>query len=174
MKLLSTLTLLVSAVAANPMFHTARQATNATKPFHLRTADASNEKHNDLYVYAYHTGAGFNDAVLTSDEDTASTAFLNGTYTQFDFETPFPWGFNPIPVTNYAQWEPVEINVGYGAEGFFINSTGLQWSEQQGFGGWLVCDWYHGAPQLFYIYRYYEPKFPSSCSTVNLQVEYTS
>ena len=103
MRLLSTLTLLVSAVAANPMFHTARQDTSATKPFHLKTADASNEKHNDLYVYAYHTGAGFNDAVLTPDKDTASTAFLNGTYTQFDLKTPFPWGFKPIAVTIYAR-----------------------------------------------------------------------
>jgi microcompartment protein CcmK/EutM len=103
MKLLSTLTLLVSAVAANPMLHTTRQATDATKPFHLKTADASNEKHNNLYVYAYHTGAGFNDAVLTSDVNTASTAFLNGTYTQFDLKTPFPWGFNPIGDTNYAR-----------------------------------------------------------------------
>jgi hypothetical protein len=37
----------------------------------------------------------------------------------------------------FTEWESVEINVGYGAEGFFIDSTGLQWSEQQGFGGWL-------------------------------------
>lgn len=100
MKLLSTLTLLVSAVAANPMFHTTRQV---TKTFHLKTADASNEKHNDLYVFAYHTGAGFNDAVLTSDVDAASTAFLNGTHTQFDLKTSFPWGFNPIGDTNYAR-----------------------------------------------------------------------
>lgn len=56
-------------------------------------------------------------------------------------------------VNFYAAWEPVRINAGngstnsdYGIEtGFFINSTGLQWtssvgsagSEGDAFGGWL-------------------------------------
>ena len=56
-------------------------------------------------------------------------------------------------VNFYAAWQPVRINVGggstssdYGIEtGFFINSTGLQWSSSPGnagaaqdeFGGWL-------------------------------------
>lgn len=36
----------------------------------------------------------------------------------------------------FAAWEPVQINTGYGNEGFFINDAGLQWSNQI-FGGWL-------------------------------------
>ncbi len=56
-------------------------------------------------------------------------------------------------VNFYAAWQPVRINVGggstssdYGIEtGFFINSTGLQWTSSPGnagaaqdeFGGWL-------------------------------------
>ncbi|EAW13414.1 uncharacterized protein ACLA_054610 [Aspergillus clavatus NRRL 1] len=172
MKLFSTLALLVSAVAATPVTtHTSRDA-EPSKPFYLKTSGAANAKHNDLYVYAYHTGAGFNDAVLTPDVKSASKASLNGTYVQFDLNTPFPWGMYTPGVTNYAQWAQVGINTGYGDEDFSINQDGLQWSEEKGFGGWLVCDWYHGAPQLFYIYRYYEPVIPSSCDAVKLQVEY--
>lgn len=98
MKLLSSLALLVSAVAANPI----ARASNATDTFHLKTAGASETKHNDLYVYGYHTGAGFNDAVLTSDADTANTVFLNNTHAQFALDTPFPWGLNMRPQNNYA------------------------------------------------------------------------
>ncbi|KAA8650120.1 hypothetical protein EYZ11_010900 [Aspergillus tanneri] len=167
MKLFASIALLVSAVAANPI---ARAAGNVTGAFHLKTVGASEAKHNDLYVYAYHTAAGFNDAVLTSDTKTANPAFLNNTHAQFALDTPFPWGFTMHPHNNYAAWEPVEINTGYGDEGFTIDGNGLQWSNSL-FGGWLVCDWYHNEPQLFYLYKPYEAKFPSSCSRVNLQIE---
>ncbi|GAB1210841.1 hypothetical protein APSETT445_009639 [Aspergillus pseudonomiae] len=104
----------------------------------MGTTGASNSAHNDLYVYGYHTGAGFNDAVLTSDVGTASPAFLNGTNVQFSLDTPFPWGLVMRPQNNYGAWEPVEINTGYGTGSFSINDDGLNWSEQQGFGGWLA------------------------------------
>ncbi|KAL2832471.1 hypothetical protein BDW59DRAFT_139306 [Aspergillus cavernicola] len=171
MKLLSSLSLLLGAAVASP-FHVARD--NATDTFYLKTSGAENPDHNDLYVYGYHTGAGLNDAVLTPDPETASTAFLNGTSVQFAYNNPFPWGLLPVGVTNYAAWQFVQINAGDGAEGFFVDSTGLQWSEQNGFGGWLVCDWYHNAPQLFYIYRYYTAKYPVSCSEVKLQTVSTA
>ncbi|KAL4943137.1 hypothetical protein BDV06DRAFT_190732 [Aspergillus oleicola] len=174
MKFLSILSLLVgagAAVAAKP-FHVGRQAGSSTpERFHLKTSGSENSAHNDLYVYGYHTGAGLNDAVLTSDIDTASTAYFNGTRVLFDFGSDFPWGLSPNYVTNYASWQFVEINAGEGQEGFSANSTGLQWSAENGFGGWLVCDWWHNAPQLFYTYRYYTPEYPSSCSEVKLLTE---
>ncbi|KAL3475243.1 hypothetical protein BJX99DRAFT_229879 [Aspergillus californicus] len=171
MKLISTLSLLLSAAVASPFV--ARQD-NATNTFYLKTYGAENQDHNDLYVYGYHTGAGLNDAVLTSDRETASAAYLNGTSVLFDYSTSFRWGMLPLGVTNYAAWQSVQINAGAGAEGFFVNGTGLQYSAQNGFGGWLVCDWYHNAPQLFYIYRYYTAKYPASCSEVKLQTESTA
>ncbi|KAJ0422621.1 hypothetical protein BJY00DRAFT_71391 [Aspergillus carlsbadensis] len=173
MKLFGTLSLLVGAALATP-FHHARQSTKAPDSFYLKTSGSENSAHNDLYVYGYHTGAGLNDAVLTPDVGTASKAFMNGTNVQFDFNSNFPWGLYPIGVTNYAAWQFVELNVGYGAGDFSVNSTGLQWSEQKGFGGWLVCDWYHNAPQLFYIYRYYTAEYPASCSRVKLLTESTA
>ncbi|RAH72026.1 uncharacterized protein BO66DRAFT_390506 [Aspergillus aculeatinus CBS 121060] len=169
MKFLASLALLVSAVAASPI-----QARDTAKSFYLKTSGAANDAHNNLYVYAYHTGAGFNDAVLTSDTSRARAVTLNGTNAQFDLGTTFPWGFKMGANTNYASWEPVQINVGYGDEGFSVNGTSLQWSEQNGFGGWLVCDWYHNAPQLFWLYKYLPATIPSSCDKVDLTVEYTS
>lgn len=101
MKFLASLALLASTVAASPMLYP-RQSSNSTQSFYLKTSGASNDNHNNLYVYAYHTGAGFNDAVLTSDVGTASPAFLNGTHTQFDLGTSFPWGFKMGVQNNYA------------------------------------------------------------------------
>lgn len=60
--------------------------------------------------------------------------------------------------TAYSGWQPVRIDAGAGGqsargdgEGFFINSTGLQWNSAPGadpaidaFNGWIVCDWWHG------------------------------
>ncbi|KAL2866899.1 uncharacterized protein BJX67DRAFT_119865 [Aspergillus lucknowensis] len=173
MKVFGTLSLLIGAAITSPSL-VARQGTNVTDTFYLKTSGSENPDHNDLYVYGYHTGAGLNDAVLTPDVETASKGYLNGTNVQFDLHTTFPWGLYPIGVTNYAAWQFVELNAGYGIEGFFVNSTGLQWSERNGFGGWLVCDWFHNAPQLFYIYRYYTPKYPASCSEVKLLTEPTA
>lgn len=106
MKLLASLALLASAVTANPIL--ARQ--DASKPFHLKTASASNQDHNGLYVYAYHTGAGFNDAVLTQDEGKAAPAVLNGTTTQFQLSE-LQWGMLMPAATNYAGMSPVLYSI---------------------------------------------------------------
>lgn len=88
--------------------------------------------------------------------------------------------------TPYAGWQPVRLDAGYGGsssrgdgEGFFINSTGLQWNSSPGgepdldaFGGWVICDWWHGVPQLFFRLSYYDLPLPFSCADINLLPEY--
>ncbi|KAJ9620122.1 hypothetical protein H2203_007886 [Taxawa tesnikishii (nom. ined.)] len=75
-------------------------------------------------------------------------------------------------VNFYAAWEPVRINAGLGDGQFFINETGLQWGSETAFGGWLVCDWWHGVPQLFAKWGYYHYDNPSSCADVQLRPVY--
>jgi hypothetical protein len=86
-RILSSLALLAASAAM------VNADLTTTKPFHLKTSGASNPAHNNLYVYAYHTGAGTNDAVLTPDVTVANPVILNETYTQFDLGESFPWGF---------------------------------------------------------------------------------
>jgi hypothetical protein len=71
--------------------------------YYLKTlaTDLSSDK-NGLYVIAYHTGAGLNDAVLTSDIARASKGFLNDTCQLFDFGTQVSWGMNMGGASNYA------------------------------------------------------------------------
>ncbi|KAJ5176597.1 uncharacterized protein N7482_002474 [Penicillium canariense] len=165
MKFLALLPMLAATVTANAV-------ARAPTEFHLKTTGASNADHNDLFVYAYHTGAGFNDAVLDKDGSKASPIYLNGTRALADLKTDFPWGLVAIGDTNYASWEPIEINAGDGSEGFSIDNGEFVWSANDGFGGWLVCEWFHNAPQLFYLYRYYEATIPSSCSKAQLKPVY--
>ncbi|KAJ5794771.1 hypothetical protein N7457_001370 [Penicillium paradoxum] len=167
MKFLTSLLLLATTAIAAPVANT-----QESKHFHLKSTGATNAEHNGLYVYAYHTGAGLNDAVLTTDANKASSVYLNGTKAKFDLKSDLSWGVVATGNTNYASWQPITINAGAGSDGFSVKDNEFQWSEDSGFGGWLICDWYHNAPQLFYLYRYYEPKIPSSCSKVQLKAEY--
>lgn len=106
---------------------------------------------------------------------------------EFNLGTSFPWGLVMVPYeTFYAQWQPVEVNAGasgngFTVSGFFINETGLQWTSSpsaigtssDSFGGWLVCDWWHGTLQLFFRLPSYGTKStPSSCADVELVPEY--
>ncbi|CDM35786.1 hypothetical protein DTO013E5_9231 [Penicillium roqueforti] len=169
MKFLTCLLMLATSAIAAPITNT----TKVSKQFHLKSSGATNANHNNLYVYSYHTGAGLSDAVLTSDVSIASPIYLNGTNAVVDLKTEFSWGLIATGDTNYASWEPIVINAGSGGSaGYSIKGDAFQWSENNGFGGWLVCDWYHNAPQLFYLNRYYTATIPSSCSKVQLTTEY--
>lgn len=96
MKLLTLLSLLAATAIANPVERAAK------KEFHLKTSGASHPRHNGLFVYAYHTGAGLNDAVLDKDGTNASPIYLNGTRALADLKTEFPWGLVAVGDTNYA------------------------------------------------------------------------
>jgi len=128
------------------------QSLNTSREFHLHTqlkpGQDGKARFDNLWLYAYHTGAGMNDAMLSANKSYAIPGFLNGTNLEFDLGTQgIPWSMIPdISVNLYAAWEPVRINGGVGSNefsSFSINATGLQWSDAssggsaEGFGGWL-------------------------------------
>ncbi|KAF4314034.1 hypothetical protein GTA08_BOTSDO00792 [Botryosphaeria dothidea] len=140
--------------------------------------DTSKAKFNDLYLTAFHTGAGTNDAVFTSSKGDAATAFLNettdGSFQEFDFGTEFPWSLQ-IGYEPYTAWAPVTIDAGVpqAGDGFFtFTPSGLTFNVSQ-FDGWLVCDWWHTTPQLFWKtgVTYYNSSLPTSCADVYLVKE---
>ncbi|RAO68278.1 uncharacterized protein BHQ10_004290 [Talaromyces amestolkiae] len=142
----------------------------APSEFYLKTTGSNITAHNNLYVEAYHTGAGLGDPVLTTVTANAGHFYLNETYLQMDIGQEYTYGFDVGGATNYAAWEFVEINAGQGVSGFELeNNNTLTWNSTE-FGGWLACDWWHGAPQLFWLIAYEEGdiSYPSSCSEVDL------
>lgn len=149
---------------ASPLATTvAAQSLNTSQEFYLHTelkpGQEGKEGFDNLWLYASHTGAGFNDAMFSIDKANAIPGFLNASNlttadgaplygAEFDLGTEgIQWTMEPeISVNIYAAWEPVRINIGgapteYSA--FFINETGLQWtnvaesSTPDSFGGWF-------------------------------------
>jgi len=137
----------------------------------LRTRVLTGDFSKDgLYIQAYHTGAGLNDATLTSNISEASPVYLNESYLLFDLDSDFPWGMKLAYNQYYTEWLDVEINAGYGDGGFFISSSGLV-SNNTEWRGWLVCDWYHLTPQLFWRYYFTDFALPCNCASVELCLE---
>ena len=102
---------------------------NTTREYHLKTAlkpgQPGKERYNNLWLEAYHTGAGENDAVMVKDQAAAIKGFLNGTNGKeagvtyqnqvFDLGNSFPWTMVMAENVNfYAAWEPVQVNAGGG------------------------------------------------------------
>ncbi|MDI1489153.1 MAG: hypothetical protein OHK93_008431 [Ramalina farinacea] len=148
---------LLSLVSAVPQPQATTPPSTVTPPdrYYLKTKviDGGDKTKDGFYVTSYHTGAGLDDAVLEVTTEHAAKGFLNATYQQFDFNTR----------------DPVSINTGQQTVGFYFNETGLQWDyAEDGFAGWIVCDWWHGLPQLFWKYNFYEYLLPCSCAQVEL------
>ncbi|CAI7647839.1 unnamed protein product [Penicillium palitans] len=72
----------------------------------------------------------------------------------------------------FTAWEPILINAGQGSNGLSVKGNSFMWSEASGFRGRLDWDWYHKAPQVFYLNRYYDATISSSCSKIQLKTEY--
>ena len=153
MKTLTSLFILAASAIITPV-----AGTSSPGHFRLKSIGATNQEHNNLYVYAYHTGAGLNDAVLTKDVNTASSVYLNGTNAFFDFNTELLWGVvatgdnkytcECLPLEscvliliraneNSTAWERILINAGQGSNVFSAEGSSFIWSEASGFGGWL-------------------------------------
>ena len=87
------------AVPSSFYLRTCATSTNSTG----NSTDPSGSAKTGLYVAAYHTGAGTNDATLTSSKDSASLGKLDSdNCVLFNFKTVFPWGLEIVPDTNYA------------------------------------------------------------------------
>ncbi|KAJ5771443.1 uncharacterized protein N7511_003494 [Penicillium nucicola] len=84
MRPLTCMILLAASATAAPI------AIPFSKHFQLKFTGAIIQEHNNLYVYAYHTGAGTYDAALTKDLITTSSVSENGTKAPFNFHDELP------------------------------------------------------------------------------------
>lgn len=125
-------------------------------PFILQTRTKSGGGYSGLYVYAYHTGAGLNDAMLDTQKAVANqgTAFTGGVAGKSPyFVVLFELGGSPYELTPstgstpYPGLLPVRINVnqvGPSVENaFYFDDDSLKWtnsansSHHGGFDSWL-------------------------------------
>ncbi|TVY33965.1 hypothetical protein LSUB1_G006704, partial [Lachnellula subtilissima] len=148
---------IIGLTTAAPTTET-RQATwtpgtqNNTQEFYLyMTVTDGDTKYNGwACTRSMAHSAGFADPVFVNT--TGTRAFLNGTHLQFDTS---PYAFSALGSpsdTNYARWEPVGIQSGYGTGVWKSNgSDGFVVDAEEFWGGGWFCEWFHGinAPQLF-------------------------
>lgn len=172
---IATLLPIPMALAFPPASSTSAASATVTPPssYYLKTRVVGHG-HSDkdrLYVSNYHTGAGTADLTLQAI-GSASPAFFNGGYQEFNLDPPEPFG---VTMGDYdhggTAWNFVATAPGYGDGGFFFNASGLQYESQEkkiGFAGWLACDWWHGVPQLFWQDAYSPDALPGSCARVEL------
>ncbi|KAJ5722653.1 hypothetical protein N7488_000688 [Penicillium malachiteum] len=169
MKFFASLALMAATALAGPI---GVRSTHATSEFKLKTHGATIDALNNLYVYAYHSGAGLNDAVLSSNASEATPFWITNGTVYADLEDSYSWGLSINGDTDEASWEPVVIDADGGESGYSITHGKLVGSSEEEFDGWLVCPWYHNAPQLFGLVSGFDAVIPSSCSKVTLEVIY--
>lgn len=177
---LINLSLTLAANAASLDDSTTHTTLKLPARYYLKTSvigDGNADK-NDLFVSSFHTGPGLSDATLLPSSSTGNlVGYLNATHQQFDFDTPVSFGMimeseeNLDAAWNFVRINELDFDAGFGStDGFSFNETGLQW-EGRGAGvwkGWLACDWWHGVPQLFWVFFTAPSGVPSSCAPVQL------
>lgn len=161
-------------------------AANAFPRYRLKTEVIEGDATKDgLYVATYHIGAALNDAVLVSEENRGTKGYLNLTSPSSSTESavaegnwifelngfPYPSGFEFQYDQYYTRWLSIQINVGPGDPGFYLNTSTLTphlVTSHPAWTGWIVCDWWHTVPQLFWQYYFTDFEVPGSCARVRL------
>ncbi|CZT17457.1 uncharacterized protein RCC_03291 [Ramularia collo-cygni] len=195
---------LINLLAATGLASAAviERGASVKQEYYLKTHVKSGyNRFDNLYLEAYHTGAGLNDATFNKTTSTAAKGYLanpvyghsSATYNQqfdlFGYGYQLEVDFSQVP---YSQWQPVRINAGThgnetGNSGFHTfltrDTETLVWDSEpqnsesadksgQLFGGWIVCDWWHGVPQLFVkLYQDTKITLPDTCAEVDLVME---
>ncbi|GAB7341966.1 hypothetical protein MBLNU457_g0266t1 [Dothideomycetes sp. NU457] len=186
-----TLLVLASTSFAKPLAQAIpdHPGQNTTQSFLIKTHLLPNQspatnltRFDNLWLSAARTGAGTSDAVLTTNITDSLQAFFTIAYFP-KIDTALithpsalgalnfvgdatPHAFEPTR-TAYDAWSFVQIINGEGG--------GVVWKESldyamYGFKGWMVCDWWHGLPQLFVKWEVTPAAaVPMGCADVELR-----
>ncbi|KAH8585418.1 hypothetical protein B0O99DRAFT_647055 [Bisporella sp. PMI_857] len=155
----------------------------ASKPqFFLKTAPLPGEPpspYTNLYIR--HHGSGINSIVLTPSPPKFIKAHLDGRSISFTSASHKGrrWGLTLCTDGGKrAGWEKVEIVEDGGSDGLLFSASGdgkdeiLEYEEEDSgkkvWGGWMVCDWAHGHPQLFWVTHELKGELPSFCHRVQI------
>ncbi|CAK7268292.1 hypothetical protein SEPCBS57363_003021 [Sporothrix epigloea] len=183
-----TLTIAMYVATATALFWTIFGCPTSPSPFKNSTASVGSDRNSHfvlqtrvkngkdttfdgLYIFAYHTGAGLNDAMLRTEfqEANPATAFTGGASSGSMLSSQYfavlfqiggsPYELMPMPAMGYGtpddELQPVRINVN-GAppsvdNAFYFDGSKLRWTSSAdsippgGFDGWLACESDHAA-----------------------------
>jgi len=154
---------------------------NTTQSFLIKTRLLPNQstttnlsRFDNLYLSSVRTGAGTGDAVFTSNVTEGLQAFFNATTTKYpDYLAPlnfvgvsYPYAFKPTS-SAYSDWSFVQINAGNDGAAVLKETLDYQYAGPL---PWMVCDWWHGKPQLFIKKTILHPVTPPmGCADIELK-----
>jgi hypothetical protein len=151
--------------------------------FFLRTAALPGEEPSPYTgLYIRHHGSGINSVVLTLTVPKFIKAYEDGDGISFDSVTHEGrrWGLTlRTDGGQRAGWEKVEIVENGGSQKLSFSKAGggngedfLEYAEQEAgenvWKGWMVCDWAHGHPQLFWVTDQLQGELPKFCHRVQI------
>jgi len=151
--------------------------------FFLKTAPLPGEPPSPYTnLYLRHHGSGIDSIVLTTGPPKFIKAQMDGkriTFTSASHEGR-KWGLTlRTDGGQHAGWEKAEIVEDGGSDGLLFtrgeedpNEEVLEFEEEDAgervWKGWMVCDWAHGYPQLFWVTHKLNGELPSFCHRVQI------
>ncbi|KAK5730799.1 hypothetical protein LTR15_000737 [Elasticomyces elasticus] len=182
------------------------ESINTTQEYHIKTRlkphQSGKKRFDKLYLYTWFGVSNTNVVVFESGKDeycpraslssTANSTIADDNSQHLSVGTDYSYVMAMVEAADSdAAWQAVSLRdemSGYITSspnaienGFFINSTGLQWTSTPGkagtpedsFGGWLVCDWWEIFPQLFFRNKAQNYRsIPKNCAEVYLMPKY--
>ncbi|MCJ1467053.1 hypothetical protein MMC07_005675 [Pseudocyphellaria aurata] len=174
--ILASVALSLNLVVATPVAATTTPITKASNlvRFKTRVHPGQDTSKNGLYLSCYRIGAAFYDVVFGKEPAVGVKGFINNGTLQFDLGTDFPLYLRLGSINPYDEWFSVWMVPGSPTEGFAIKDRKLVCNGSafgDWFNGWLVCDWYHDMPQLFWKATWSQNVTTSNCASVDLVTE---
>jgi len=155
----------------------------ASKQFFLKTAPLPGEVSSQYAnLYLRHFGSGMDSIVLTPEQPKYIKGHMDGkriTFTSATHEGR-KWGLALCrDGEQHAGWEKVEIVDREGSDGLLFTQGEegsveevLEFEEELAgervWKGWMVCEWAHGYPQLFWVTHKLNRELPSFCHRVQV------
>ncbi|KAG0649250.1 hypothetical protein D0Z07_4160 [Hyphodiscus hymeniophilus] len=155
----------------------------ASKQFFLKTAPLPDEEPSQYTnLYLRHFGSGMDSIVLTPGQPKFIKGHMDGSRITFNSASHEgrKWGLAlRKDGEQYAGWEKVEIVEREGSDKLLFTGgeegsvkevleCEEEFAEEKVWKGWMVCDWAHGYPQLFWVTHKLNGELPSFCHRVQI------
>ncbi|KAE8403214.1 hypothetical protein BDV37DRAFT_250910 [Aspergillus pseudonomiae] len=161
MKFFTSVVFLAATATASPIPRT----------FNLVSSSASDESHNGLYLSTQHVDPLNSKAVFRDTADAAEFYLLDGTV-RYNAPNGAPYALALVSGDEVQSEVDVSVSPSSGSTGFSLTSDDTLVTDNENWGGWLVCDGAGDLPGLYYHNNSNGDGVPDGCDPVELDAVY--
>ncbi|KAE8142761.1 hypothetical protein BDV38DRAFT_234011 [Aspergillus pseudotamarii] len=161
MKFFTSVVLLSATVTASPV----------PRIFNLISSNASDESHNGLYLSTQHVDPLNSKAVFRDAADAAEFYFLDGTV-RYNAPNGAPYAMALVSGDEVQSEVEIGVSPSSGSTGFSLASDDILATDNENWGGWLVCDGASDLPGLYYHNKSNGGDVPGGCDPIELDAVY--